>query len=147
MSASQDQTPLNAARGAGTTFRPNSTNDPSTATPSMSVGSAIAAGHGDHPNDKSTNVSDVSMPNSRVGPQQEDLDGEQMRAPGEGEIMNSQLNKENAVWGEQDSLTSDLDRKKAEKKGAREDMKEQRRGGDVDGGAGSRVENEGMGPV
>ena len=87
------------------------------------------------------------MPNSRVGPQQEDLDGEQMRAPGEGEIMNSQLNKENAVWGEQDSLTSDLDRKKAEKKGAREDMKEQRRGGDVDGGAGSRVENEGMGPV
>jgi len=148
MSASKDQTPLNAARGAGTTFGPDSTSDPSTATPSMSVGSATAAGHGDHPNDKNVDISNVSLPNSRVGPQQEDLDGEQMRAPGEGEVMDAQLNKENAGWGEQGSLTSDLDRQKAEQKSAREDIKEERRAGrNVDGGAGGRTENEGLGSV
>jgi hypothetical protein len=148
MSASQDQTPLNAARGAGTTFGPDSNNDPSTATPSMSVGSATAAGHGDHPNDKNADVSNVSMPNSKVGPQQGDLDGEQMRAPGEGEVMDAQFEKKNAGWGEQGSLTSDLDRQKAEQKGAREGIKEERRaGGNVDGGSEGRVENEGIGSV
>ncbi|KAG0647975.1 hypothetical protein D0Z07_5682 [Hyphodiscus hymeniophilus] len=148
MSASQDQTPLNAARGAGTTFGANSGSDSSSATPAMSVGSATAAGHGQHPNDKDADVSNVSMPNSRVGPQQEDLDGEQMRAPGEGEIMDAQLNKKDAGWGEQGSLTSDLDRQKAEQKDAREDMKEARgAGGNVDGGAEGRTENEGIGSV
>lgn len=148
MSASQDQTPLNAARGAGTTFGPDSTSDPSTATPEMSAGSTTAAGHGEHPNDKDPDVSNVSMPKSRVGPQQEDLEGEQMRAPGEGEVMESQFNKKNAGWGEQGSLTSDLDRQKAEQQAAREDVKEQRKyGGNVDGGAGKRTENEGIGSV
>jgi hypothetical protein len=148
MSASQDQTPLNAARGAGTTFGPDSTSDPSKATPSMPVGSATAAGHGDHPSDKNVDVSNVSMPNSKVGPQQEDLDGEQMRAQGEGEVMNAQFDKKNAGWGEQGSLTSDLDRQKAEQKSAREGIKEERRaGGSVDGGSGGRVENEGIGSV
>lgn len=74
MSASQDQTPFNAARGAGTTFEPDPSSNPSTVTPSMSVGSATAAGHGDHPNDKNADVSNVSMPNSKVGLQQEDLE-------------------------------------------------------------------------
>jgi hypothetical protein len=148
MSASQDQTPLNAARGAGTTFGPDSTSDPSSATPSMSVGSATAAGHGQHPNDKNADVSNVSMPNSKVGPQQEDLDGEQMRPPGEGEVMDSQLNKNNAGWGEQPSLTSDLDRQKAKQKDARDEVKQRRSaGGNVDSGAGNRTESEGIGSV
>ena len=113
----------------------------------MSVGSATAAGHGQHPNDKDADVSNVSMPNSRVGPQQEDLDGEQMRAAGEGEVMEAQLDKKNAGWGEQGSLTSDLDRQKAEQQGSREEMKERRAGRNVDSGAGGRTENEGIGSV
>ena len=148
MSASQNQTPLNSAHEAGKTFGPDSTSDPSSATPAMSVGSATAAGHGQHPDDKNADVSNVSMPGSRIGPQQEDLDGEQMRAPGEGEVMDSQLNKKNAGWGEQGSLTSDLDRQKAEQKGAREEVQDARRaGGNVDGGAGGRTDNEGIGSV
>jgi hypothetical protein len=148
MSASTDQTPFNAASGAGTTFGPHSGSDPSSATPEMSVGSTTAAGHGQHPDDKNADVSNVSMPGSKVGPQQEDLDGEQMRAAGEGEVMDAQFNKKNAGWGEQGSLTSDLDRQKAEQQGARENVKEQRRhDGNVDGGAGRRTENEGIGSV
>lgn len=148
MSASQDQAPLNAARGAGTTFGPDDTNDSSTATPEMSVGSTTAAGHGDHPNDKNADVSNVSLSNSRVGPQQEDLDGEQMRAPGEGQIMDAQFEKQNAGWGEQGSLTSDLDSQKEEQKDARDEIQSARKAGEsVDGGAGNRVESEGLGSV
>jgi hypothetical protein len=114
----------------------------------MSAGSATAYGHGQHPDDKNVDVSNVSLPNSRVGPQQEDLDGQQMRAAGEGEIMKAQFNKNSAGWGEQDSLTSDLGRQKAEQKSAREDVEKRRRGGaNVDGSAGKRTENEGVGSV
>lgn len=148
MSASKDESPFNAARGAGTTFGADSGNNASATTPSMSAGSATEAGHGQHPNDKDADVSGVSVPNSRVGPQQEDLEGEQMRAAGEGEVMDSQLNKQDAGWGEQGSLTSNLDRHKAEQKGAREHMKEQRTADRaVDGGSRNRVENEGLGSV
>lgn len=71
-----------------------------------------------------------------------------MRAPGEGEVMNAQFDKKNAGWGEQDSLTSDLDRKKAEQAEARGAIKEQRaHGGDVDGGNRGRTENEGLSAV
>jgi hypothetical protein len=146
MSASQDQSSLNSARGAGTTFGADSGNDSSSATPAMSVGSATAAGHGDHPNDKNADTSNVSMPNSKVGPQQEDLDGEQMRASGEGEVMDAQFNKKNAGWGEQGSLTSDLDRQKAEQQGARDQVKADRSAGAV-GGTEGRTENEGLGSV
>ncbi len=147
MSASKDQSILNQARGAGTTWGPNDTNDSSTATPEMSVGSTTAAGHGDHPQDNADD-SNVLLPGSRVGPQNEDLEGEQMRAAGEGDVMNAQLEKKNAGWGEQDSLTSDLDRQKAEQQHAREGIKAERRaGGSVDGGAGNRVENEGLGSI
>jgi len=147
MSASKDQSSLNSARGAGTTFGPNDTNPSSTATPGMSVGSATAAGHGDHPQDNADD-SNATMPGSKVGPQNEDLEGEQMRAAGEGEIMDAQFNKKDAGWGEQGSLTSDLDRQKAEQKKAREGVKAARQGGEnVDGGAGNRVENEGIGSV
>jgi len=122
MSASQDQSSLNEARGAGTTFGPDDVNPSSEATPGMSVGSATAAGHGQHPRDLGDD-SNATLPNTRVGPQQEDLDGEQMRAPGEGEVMNAQFDKKNAGWGEEGSFTSDLDRQKAEQKGTREEIK------------------------
>lgn len=147
MSASKDQSSLNEARGAGTTFGANDTNPESSATPAYSVGSATAAGHGDHPRDNADD-SNATLSGSKVGPQNEDLNGEQMRAPGEGEIMNAQFDKKNAGWGEQNSLTSDLDRQKAEQKEARENIQAQRRGGaNVDGGAGNRTENEGLGSV
>jgi hypothetical protein len=119
MSASQDQSILNQARGAGTTWGPRDVNPDSTATPATSVGSATAVGHGDHPRDNADD-SNATLPNSRVGPQNEDLEGEQMRAPGEGDVMDAQFNKKNAGWGEQESLTSDLDRQKAEQRSARE---------------------------
>lgn len=113
----------------------------------MSAGSATAAGHGAHPRDNADD-SNATLSGSKVGPQNEDLDGEQMRAAGEGEVMNAQFDKKNAGWGEENSLTSDLDRQKAEQKGRREDVKEARRGGgDVDGGAGNRVANEGLNSV
>ena len=144
MSASKDQS-LNEARGAGTTFGPNDTNPPSTATPGMTVGSATAMGHGDHPKDNADD-SNAALPGLKIGPQNEDLEGEQMRAAGEGDVMDAQFDKKNAGWGEQDSLTSGLDRQKAEQKGAREQIQHERRGGaSVDGGAGNRVENEGLG--
>ncbi|CAG8975528.1 hypothetical protein HYALB_00012243 [Hymenoscyphus albidus] len=147
MSASKDQSTLSSAPGAGTTYGPKDTKPSSTATPAMSVGSATAAGHGPHPNDNA-DESNVTLPNSRVGPQQEDLDGEQMRAPGEGEVMHAQFDKKNAGWGDQKSLTSNLEAQKAEQKGAREEIKAQRNeGANVDGGAGNRVENEGMAAV
>lgn len=83
-----------------------------------------------------------------MGVQNEDLDGEQMAAPGEGKVMDAQLDKKNAGWGEQDSLTGDLDRKKEEQREAREGVKDERaKGGDVDGGAGGRIESEGLGSV
>lgn len=144
MSASDNQSSLNQARGAGTTFGPNDGAPESSATPSMSVGMATAAGHGDHPNDHADD-SKTTMPSSKMGPPKEDLDGEQMRAPGEGDIMHAQLDKKNAGWGEEGSYTSDLDRMKAEQKGAREEIKEARAGGaNVDGGAGGRAGDEGL---
>jgi hypothetical protein len=113
----------------------------------MSVGSATAAGHGQHPRDLADD-SNATLSGSKIGPQNEDLEGEQMRASGEGEIMNAQFNKNNAGWGEQGSMTSDLDRQKAEQKDAREGIKAARQqGANVDGGAGNRVENEGMSSV
>ncbi len=143
MSASQDQSSLSSTQGAGTTFNANSNSD-SKSTPFQSVGSATAAGHGPHPHDNADD-SNVQMPGTKIGPQQEDLDGEQMAMLSEGKVMNAQKNKKNAGWGEQVSLTSDLDRKKAEQQGAREEIQAERKGGyNVDGGAGGRVENEGL---
>ena len=144
MSASKDQSNLNSARGAGTTWGPGDVSDSSSATPGMSVGSATAAGQGDHPRDNADD-SNATMPGSKLGPQNEDLEGEQMRPPGEGEVMDAQFDKKNAGWGEQDSLTSGLDRQKREQQGAREGIQAERRaGGNVDGGAGNRVESEGL---
>ncbi|RDL38642.1 Uncharacterized protein BP5553_02982 [Venustampulla echinocandica] len=108
-------------------------------------GQATAAGHGQHPRDNADN-SNVTMPASKIGPPDEDLRGEKPDIPaGEREVMEAQLDKRGAGWGEQESLTSGLDRKKAEQQGAREAIQAQRSGGvDIDEGAGNRVENEGL---
>jgi chromosome condensin MukBEF MukE localization factor len=94
----------------------------------MSVGSATAAGHGFHPQDN-VDDSNATLSGSKVGPQNEDLEGEQMRAEGEGEIMDAQFDKKNAGWGEQGSLTSDLDRQRAEQKGRGRIFRLRREGG------------------
>ncbi|KAI9806697.1 MAG: hypothetical protein M1825_006154 [Sarcosagium campestre] len=66
---------------------------------------------------------------------QDELDGEQMRAPGEGDVMRAQFRK--TGQGEEKGLLSDLDRKKAEQAEARERVKADRQHGiDVDGAAG-----------
>jgi hypothetical protein len=142
MSASKDQSSLNDSRGAGTTFGPNDTKNSSSATPAMSVGSATAAGHGEHPKDNADD-SNATLADTKLGPQKEDLDGEQMAVLAEGKVMDAQFNKRDAGWGEQNSLTSDLDRQKEEQKAAREHIKAQRsEGANVDGGAGNRTGNE-----
>jgi len=146
MSASKDQSVLNSARGAGASFGPDSNAD-AKGTPGMSAGSATAAGHGEHPRDNADD-GNATLSNSKIGPQQDDLQGDQMRAPGEGEVMEAQLDKKQAGWGEQESLTSDLDRKKAEQQGAREEIQDSRKqGANFDSGAGERVENEGLSAV
>ncbi|KAI9883368.1 MAG: hypothetical protein M1823_004858 [Watsoniomyces obsoletus] len=63
----------------------------------------------------------------------DELDGEQMRMPGEGEVMRAQANKTGT--GEEKSLTSDLDRKKEEQQGRREQIQQQRQAAVEQGGA------------
>ena len=66
-----------------------------------------------------------------------DVEGEQMRAPGEGDVYRAQLDK--TGFGEQEDLASDLDRKKAEQAPMREEVESQRdRGVDVGGAIGGR---------
>ncbi|KAI9825295.1 MAG: hypothetical protein M1832_001329 [Thelocarpon impressellum] len=60
------------------------------------------------------------------------LDGEQMRAPGEGDVMAAQWHK--TGFGEQESLTASLEEKISDQKGRREEVKGERaRGVDVGG--------------
>jgi hypothetical protein len=150
MSASHSQSSQTSgryARGAGTTFRSDDTKPSSTPTPGLSEGSATAAGHGDHPKDNA-DISNITMPRSRIGPQNEDLEGEKLAAPGDGKVMAAQLGKKNAGWGEEGSLTSSLDRQKAEQQADRERIHNERMSGtNVDGAAGSRIEDEGMDAV
>ncbi|KAI0165692.1 hypothetical protein GGR57DRAFT_448382 [Xylariaceae sp. FL1272] len=64
----------------------------------------------------------------------QELEGEQMRAPGEGDVANAVEQKPGAS-GAQPDLAADLDRKKQEQASAREAVKEDRRHGVVsDGG-------------
>jgi len=73
-----------------------------------------------------------------MGPVADNLDGEQMRAAGEGEIANAQTRKEG--FGEQQDLASDLDRKKREQASARETIKAERaQAVDVGGVLGNKV--------
>ena len=55
-----------------------------------------------------------------------------MRAPGEGDVYKAQFDK--SGFGEQKDLASDLDRKKEEQSGLRDEIKDQRhKGVDVGG--------------
>ncbi|KAF2705236.1 hypothetical protein K504DRAFT_348949, partial [Pleomassaria siparia CBS 279.74] len=68
-----------------------------------------------------------------------ELDGEQMAAPGEGKVADAVAGRggDGDVGGEQVDLASDLDRKKAEQAEAREAMKEKRsQGADMGGQSG-----------
>ncbi|MCJ1378371.1 hypothetical protein MMC17_001469 [Xylographa soralifera] len=99
-----------------------STHDDGATPSSLGIGARDASG------DKGENI----------GPGASNLDGEQMRAPGEGDIYHQQFGK--SGFGEQDDLAGDLDRKKAEQAGAREEVKSERKEDvDVGGALGNRV--------
>lgn len=68
-----------------------------------------------------------------MGEPASDLDGEQMRAPGEGDIASAQDSKHG--FGEQGDLASDLDRKKDEQATIKEARGSDQGGGGVDVGA------------
>ncbi|MCJ1477027.1 hypothetical protein MMC13_005698 [Lambiella insularis] len=73
-----------------------------------------------------------------IGPGASDLEGEQMRAPGEGDVYRSQSEK--SGFGEQEDLASDLDRKKEEQSQKREEIKESRKDAvDIGGALGGRT--------
>ncbi|KAI0478529.1 hypothetical protein GGR56DRAFT_672552 [Xylariaceae sp. FL0804] len=67
-----------------------------------------------------------------------ELEGEQMRAPGEGDVASAVESKPGASGAEPD-LASDLDRKKQEQAAAREAIKEDRKHGLVADGADVRA--------
>lgn len=141
MSASHQTSYLNTMHGTSTKLGPYS-NANQEGTSENTVGSTTAAGHGDHPRDHA-NDANQELPSRKYGPPQEDLDGEKMAAPAEGRVMDAQLKKKHAGWGEQDSLTMSLERKKAEQARRREVTEEARRSGyDVDGGASWRTVDE-----
>lgn len=141
MAASRQQSDINGVRGGGITFGPYS-NANQEGTAENTVGSTSASGHGDHPKDNADD-SAVTMPGCRYGPPQEDLDGEKMATLSEGKVMDAQLHKKHAGWGEEASLTSDLDRKKTEQRREREEIEDaRRRGVNIDGGAGGRLGTE-----
>lgn len=141
MAASHQQSGLDGAK-VGETLGPHS-NSNQLGIPENTCGSTTAYGHGDHPKDHADD-SNVTMPGTMYSVPQEDLDGEQqMVTLDEGKVMQAQLDKRNAGWGEQESLTRDLERKKREQKAEREEIEEERRKGyDVDGGSSQRLANE-----
>lgn len=143
MSQLYDQSIYGHVRGAGTTFGPNDVQPSPTAMSGLSKESATAAGHGDHLKDYADNM-DVIMPNLRIDPQNEDLEGEKMAPPGNGKVMAAQLNKSNAGWGQEISFTKELERQKTEQREAREKVRNERMSGtNVDGGAGWRGLDDG----
>ncbi|TGJ86910.1 hypothetical protein E0Z10_g1910 [Xylaria hypoxylon] len=71
-----------------------------------------------------------------------ELEGDQMRALGEGQVADA-VDRKPGATGSQPDLASDLDRKKSEQAEAREAIKERRRHGNVsDGGPGGGVDTE-----
>ncbi|KAI0533024.1 hypothetical protein GGR58DRAFT_138868 [Xylaria digitata] len=71
-----------------------------------------------------------------------ELEGDQMRAPGEGQVADA-VDRKPGATGSQPDLVSDLDRKKSEQAEARNAIKERRRHGKIsDGGAHSGVDTE-----
>ncbi|OBT80402.1 hypothetical protein VF21_00777 [Pseudogymnoascus sp. 05NY08] len=145
MTTSQQTTYLNAIHGTSTTLTPT-TNAHQPGTSANTMGSSTASGHGPHPPDHPHNTHPI--PSRCVGPPQSELEGEQMADPGEGAVMDAQLEKGRAGWGEEDSLTGGMERKKREQEGERGRWGEERRGGrDVDGGGEARGVDEDTGAV
>ncbi|KAI0414761.1 hypothetical protein F5X98DRAFT_377502 [Xylaria grammica] len=71
-----------------------------------------------------------------------ELEGDQMRAPGEGQVADA-VDRKPGAGGSQPDLASDLDRKKNEQAQARDAIKERRKHGNIaDGGAGGGVDTE-----
>ncbi|KAI0803527.1 hypothetical protein GGR55DRAFT_396688 [Xylaria sp. FL0064] len=66
-----------------------------------------------------------------------ELEGEQMRAPGEGQVAGV-VDRKPGASGSQPDLASDLDRKKNEQAQAREAIQEQRKYGEISEGGGPR---------
>ncbi|XDG09387.1 hypothetical protein ABKA04_009002 [Annulohypoxylon sp. FPYF3050] len=60
----------------------------------------------------------------------QELEGEQMRAPGEGDVAGA-VERKPGAGGEQPDLAGDLERKKNEQAAMREEMKERRRHGEA----------------
>ncbi|OAF59054.2 hypothetical protein VC83_04294 [Pseudogymnoascus destructans] len=127
MTASQQTTYLNAIHGTSTILTPT-TNANQPGTSANTMGSTTASGHGPHPSDHPPNAHPI-LPTRRVGPPQAELEGEQMADPGEGRVMDAQLQKKGGGWGEEDSLTEGLERKKREQEGERGRCEEERRRG------------------
>ncbi|KAI9829605.1 MAG: hypothetical protein M1838_005884 [Thelocarpon superellum] len=114
ISAAAQQSPLNSDRNTAR----RTAGDQAEAQPTSS---ALGAGPGAGADRAEDEIGEASP-----------LDGEQMRAPGEGDVMRAQLNKTGT--GEQPSLTSGLDQKKEEQRGRREAVKDAREEGfNVDG--------------
>ncbi|KAI1650597.1 uncharacterized protein F4817DRAFT_236700 [Daldinia loculata] len=67
-----------------------------------------------------------------------ELDGDQMRAPGEGDVA-SAVERKPGASGSQPDLASDLDRKKQEQASKREAVKEERRQGRAPDGGDARA--------
>lgn len=143
MSASQQQSGLNSN---SYTLGPDS-NKNLNPTSENTVGSTTAYGAGPHPVNNAGDSNAVKS-STKYGPQAEDLDGEQMATLPEGKVYEAQLNKrEKGGWGEEPSMTADLERKKAEQEVKREAIKEARKrgeipAGDVDGGSPRMIVNE-----
>ncbi|KFY70769.1 hypothetical protein V499_08959, partial [Pseudogymnoascus sp. VKM F-103] len=117
MTTSQQTTYLNAIHGTSTTLTPT-TNANQPGTSANTMGSTTASGHGSHPHDHPRNGPPI-LPTRGIGPPQAELEGEQMADPGEGAVMDAQLGKKSAGWGEEDSLTREMERKKREQEGER----------------------------
>lgn len=103
---------------------------PRTQTDSNSEGTPSALGQGSDKPDKGESV----------GRAADELDGEQMRMAGEGDVYQAQLDKGGkGGFGEEQSFTADLDRKKEEQRGMREEIKAERKEKvDVGGALGQR---------
>ncbi|MCJ1388040.1 hypothetical protein MMC18_000884 [Xylographa bjoerkii] len=118
-----------------------STNAGATAEDRVQGDVAVPSTHDDGatPSSLGIGVTDASGDQGgNMGPGASNLDGEQMRAPGEGDVYKQQFSK--SGFGEQEDLAGDLDRKKGEQAGAREEIKSQRKDDvDVGGALGNRV--------
>jgi hypothetical protein len=117
MSSADQQSTLNStasARNAGTTFTASSQDPSSHSNSANTEGQATAFGHGQHPNDHADD-SQTQESSTAYGVDGPNLDGEQLATYAEGKVMHAQLDKGKVGgFGEEESQTAGLDRKRAE---------------------------------